>query len=541
MRGTTTDLAQRHETLRAQRYNFEATWQRVTELILPFGGDFTRQQWPGERRTNEILDSTATWALHRGAAFFEALLTPRHEVWARCRSSIAELNEIQDVKEWFDLATRRRHQYLRDPRAQFDSQNHVGNLGLLAWGNKTLFLDAAETGGFRYRYCHLGRIQIETSHTGLVDTVYHCYPLTARQAIQRWGPNAPARAHKAMERNPLETCDYLHVVRPRGDEYDPDRVDALGKAFESIVMEIEQKELVEEGGYHEQPYIHSRYTVHPGEDWGRGPCEMVLPDVETLQEQEKTVMRSGHMAASPPWLLPDDGPLGRGQRKVNLKPNALVYGGLENGKPTVQPLQSGAQLPITIEMEQQKREAIGVALFNDLFVSLLEDRQRTATEIMRRAKEQAQLLTPTVGRQESEQLGPQITREIRILQRQGLLPPLPPALAEAGGDFEIVYENEASRMQAAEKALAIHQASEWFMAIGQGADPSVLEVPNWHEMGRELADYYGLSPKLINSREAVQKALLAQAQEKQAAQELALVQQGAEAAKAVNEAGLNAA
>lgn len=541
MRGTVEDvlaLIQRHQ---AHRINYDSTWQRIQEIIWPFGGDFTRRQWKGERRTDEIFDSTAVWALERFAAFLEALLTPRNQRWHKLRAADVELNEDHEVNAWMDLASRRLFQMRNNPAAQYYSQKHESYKSLGAWGNATLFTDENPTGGCRYRYCHLGRIYIETNHVGLIDTVYHVFPMTARQAIQRWGKTAQLeRARRDYEKDPLQECEYVHVVRPRGDEWDPDRVDSLSMEFESIIIEMGERELVEEGGYHEQPYLHSRYTVNPSEMYGRGPGEMVLPDNETLQEQEKTILRSGHMAANPPWLLPDDGPLGRGQRRVNLKPNSLVYGGIDaRGNATIQPLQTGAQLPLSLEMQQQKREMIARAFANDLFLLLRDDPEMTATQVLELAKEKGQLLTPTTGRQETESLGPQITREIRIMQRQGLLPPIPPQLEEAGAEFEIVYDNEAARMQRAEDALAIEKATEYALRVGETADPTVLEIPKWHDLYREMCEINGVAARFLNSPEEVRRAIQAQAERKDQRERIELIQGGADAAKAMQEAGVN--
>ena len=57
---------------------------------------------------------------------------------------------------------------------------------------------------------------------------------------------------------------------------------------------------------------------------------------------------------------------------------------------------------------------------------ILQDNPRmTATEVIERTREKGILLAPTVGRQQSEYLGPLVDREIDVLVEQGLLPPMP--------------------------------------------------------------------------------------------------------------------
>jgi hypothetical protein len=240
-------------------------------------------------------------------------------------------------------------------------------------------------------------------------------------------------------------------------------------------------------------------------------------------------------------LLQSDGPLGRGARRVVLKPGGLTHGGLDaNGRPTVVPLQTGANLPITEMMMEQKREAISAAFLNSLFLALVDNREMTATEVLERAKEKGQLVTPTTGRQESEALGPQITREIHIMQRQGLLPPLPPELEEAGGDFEIVYDNEAARLQRADEALAIERTSVWVLgAVAQGADPTMVEVIDWHQATRELGEINGMPSKLLKDKYAVDQAVAAQAKAAEQERALQMAAQAASVAKDANDAGID--
>lgn len=358
--------------------------------------------------------------------------------------------------------------------------------------------------------------------------------------MEKFGSACPEEIRKRATASPLEKSDFVHVVRPQVD-WDPARIDSKGKPFESMIISLTGRKLVQGGGYWEQPYLFSRYTVNPAEVYGRGPGELILPDVETLQEQEKTFQRAGHKVADPPLLLQSDGPLGRGSKRVKLIPGGLTYGGVDaNGRATIIPLQTGANLPLTETMMEQKREMVSVAFLNSLFLSLVDDRERTATEILERAKEKGQLLTPTTGRQESEMLGPQITREVKILQRQGLLPPLPPELEEAEGEFDIVYDNEASRLQRSEEALAIEKTLGWTLAaVQQGADPTLLEVPDWHLALRELGKINGAPPLLLKTKDKVARAVAAQAKAAAAQQGLEVAAQSAGIAKDMAAAGVD--
>jgi hypothetical protein len=98
-------------------------------------------------------------------------------------------------------------------------------------------------------------------------------------------------------------------VRPRDPKtFDPRRLDAKGKPFQSLYVSVEGKCLMaEEGGYREFPYAVSRYDQTPGEVYGRGPAQIVLPGLKTLNAEKSVFLKTGHRAGDPVYLLPDDG------------------------------------------------------------------------------------------------------------------------------------------------------------------------------------------------------------------------------------------
>ena len=105
------------------------------------------------------------------------------------------------------------------------------------------------------------------------------------------------------------------------------------------------------------------------------------------------------------------------------------------------------------------------ALINDaflvtLFQILTETPQMTATEVIERTNEKGILLAPTIGRQQSEYLGPLIDRELDVLAAQNLLPPMPPRLREAQGEYEVRYDSPLARAQRAQEAAGFIRTVE---------------------------------------------------------------------------------
>lgn len=166
----------------------------------------------------------------------------------------------------------------------------------------------------------------------------------------------------------------------------------------------------------------------------------------------------------------------------------------------MQPFQSGARVDIGLDMMEQRRRTINDALIVTLFQILVDQPSMTATEAMIRAQEKGALLTPVMGRQQSEALGPMIERELAILQRQGNLPPMPDVLVEAEGDFEIEYDSPLSRAQRSEQVVGISRTFEVLAPLAS-TQPDIFDVFDGDALAQLAAEVNGVPQKVLNTPE----------------------------------------
>lgn len=518
MKMTADEAIQRLGQLKSKRSNFDSEWQRAADVMNPLGGDFNTKHSPGERKTEHMDESTAANSLEKFTAAMEAFHTPRNQVWHRVRASDESLNKLPAVRDFFEEADRVLVKLRNSPKARFYGQAYEFWKSLGLTGNGCLFVDEAPKGGIRYRYTHVGNAWIETNFEGVVDTVYYEYELTARAAVQKWGEKAPKTAHEMNDGQPLGIVRFVHLVRPNEDK-DPSAKAATGKEFESLEISLDDQTVIERGGYDELPYMWSRYSVNPSEMYGRGPAAQVIGDVLKLQAMQRTFLRAGHKVADPPLLAANDNQLGRGSKKIRLNPGGVTHGGLDReGKALIAPLVSGGRIDMTEMMMDRFRENIREAFLNSYFDILVQDRtQMTAYEVAERSKEKGQLLAPVIGRQQSEFLGPLVSREIGIAQRQGLLGELPGELIEADGEYDIEYESDATRMQRADEVSAFvrwQQVMEPFIA----KDPGILDVVDAEKAAEHYGRDLGVPSKLFRTESELEEINAAKQQQVQGQQ-----------------------
>jgi hypothetical protein len=118
-----------------------------------------------------------------------------------------------------------------------------------------------------------------------------------------------------------------------------------------------------------------------------------------LNEMSRTNIRAAHRRAEPPLLTVEDGALSR----ISMKPNAINMGGLnEQGQQLIQTMRTDGDVGLSLEMMDQRRNMINEAFFITLFQILVETPRMTATEVIQRAQEKSSLLSPIMGRQQTE-------------------------------------------------------------------------------------------------------------------------------------------
>lgn len=511
------EAIRRQEKMQTDRSIFEQHWREIAERVLPRADHFRVNRNPGDKHTEKVFDATAGLALERFAAAMESMLTPRTQRWHKLQVIDENIKEDPAVKAWLDEVTQMLFGVRYAPRANFASQANEVYMGLGAFGTGAMFVDDAIGHGIRYRSIHLSEIFIAENHQGIIDTVHRRFPLTARQAVQKFGlKDLPEKVKTAYEKTPEQSFDFLHCVRPN-EEIQAGRKDYRGMAFASYYISLDGRTILQEGGYRSMPYAVGRYVTGPKEVYGRSPAMTVLPDVKMLNEMSKTVIRAAHKIVDPPLLLQEDGALAA----FDLRPGALNYGGVnDQGQQLVHALQTNARVDIGLDMMEQRRKLINDAFLVTLFQILVDSPQMTATEAMLRAQEKGALLAPTMGRQQSEFLGPLIERELDILAHAGALPPMPQALADAGGLLDIEYVSPLNRAQRAEEGVAIMRTLEAVTPMAQ-VDPTVMMIFDPEAVARELADINGVPSKVMRSPEQVKAMQDQQAQAAQAQQLLA--------------------
>lgn len=513
---TAKELIDRQQKLAGERQPYESMWQEIAELVVPSQARFTGQTTPGIRRTQRLYDATAPLSLNVFVSAMDSMLTPRTSRWHSLAAQDSALQGRMPVKQVLQQSTATLFRRRYAPRANFAQQILEVYRSLGAFGTGCLYADRHPTGGNWYRALHLSEYWIDESYFGRVDTIFRKPKRKARQILQRWGNKAPARVQEAAEKHPDREFELIHAVMPN-NEVKHHANDHRRLPWSSFWVLVDGAELIEASGFSTLPYIASRYITEPGEVYGWSPAMLALSDIKMVNEMARTEISARHRKAFPPlltqsadWLALSDA-----NQRINLTPNAINPGWLDDrGQELIKALNTGADLRAADDGMELRRKNIREAFLVNLFEVLLERPRMTATEVLQRANDKAALLAPTVGRQESETLGPLIERELDLAAQDDALPE-PPSGLEEGFELEVVYESPLAKAALAEEGLAILQTMEALALLGQ-VDQGVYDRFNLDRSALRLSEINGMPADLLNTDEEV-AALEEQRAQQQAA------------------------
>lgn len=484
-------------TARNNRINFEVMWEESAALCWPeYRNSFTfgHVRAPGIKYTEFQVDTAGSIASHRFMAICDALLTPQTSLWSIVQLSNRDLMRDRTVQEYCSEMTKTLWRQRYAWQANFTGNNQQNWQALGVFGNMGMFTHPMDTKGGLYRpgLCYMGtspgEMYVLRNHQGRVDGYIRHFRWVARQAYQRWGDKVHETIKAALHKNDSYTrWDFLEFCLPN-TEYDPLKIfdPVANKPWVSVYVSVQGFHILEKQGYRTFPWACGAYMLAPEEDYARGPAQMVLPDLKTLNAEKAMFLRQGHKAADPAYLIADDG-------LVTLKtaPRSFNYGGLsKQGAKLAQPLDTG-QIQITEEMLEASAKCVNDAFLVSLFPELFSDQkqvQMAVRQVIEQSNLRGMFLAP-LGRQYSEYLGPMQDRELDILSQLRMLPKRPPIMKEAKGEYDYQYCSALARAAGQQKVEGFMKLTEFYSERSQATgDPSLMDVFEFDEAAPEMAE-----------------------------------------------------
>ena len=520
--------------LKQRKGLFSSHLEDIASVLLPRRSGFAQFELHGERLQDEIFDNTGQQAARGLANTIGNILRP--ERFFGIRAEDDALNEDEEALLWMSAVEEKLFRAFENPRSRFKQSLAEADLDLVTFGTASVFIgERADLGGLNFNTLHLKDVFFVTNSDGRVDGLIRRWMPTARQAGQFFGEKAAKVVKKALKQDKpsAEKFEHIHVVMPRGEK-------GIGLSqrhpYSSVWLEVSEAEILTEGGFEEFPFAVPRWDTTSGEDWGRGPGQIALPDANMLQAMDESLLTAAQKAAEPPILAPDDGTF----NAANTFAGGISYYDSELaralGRVPIGPMETGARVDVGIEMLRDRQNRVEAAFFKDVLNLPTEGPEMTATEIIQRKEEFIRIMGGAFGRLESEYTAPVVERSFNIMLRAGAFNPIPEILL--GRDVRFEFESPIKKVRLQAQAVAAQAWRNDLIETSQ-VSPEVLDNFDPDAYAKFQHQAAAVPVELVRTEDAVAQIRQQRAEQQQAQQEaeeaMQLAAGGKDAAKAVKD------
>lgn len=493
------------------RGQFEEHWDDLTNVMYTRREGFRETMVDGSRRTEDIFDGTPMQAARSLANTVGSMLRPEGEVLVKVSSDNKQILDDGQASAWLADTTARLDAAMRNPAARFRQATGELDLDLVVLGTGVMFIGMNATNqNLIFRSLHLKDTFPIFDAEGKAVGVFRRQMWTIWQAAQKFGvENLHEETRKKFNEGKMDDkIRFVHAVIPREQAQNGLGLFAKNMPFADIWIERDKNHIVQEGGFHEFPFIAPRWDTSSGEDYGRSPGMIALPDANTLQAMGETILVSGQRAADPPLMAPDDGFF----NELNTFPGGMSYYDVETaialkGRNPIFSLESGTNLPITRDMQTDVRDQVMNAFFRNILNLPVNGPQMTATEINQRKEEFIREVGAVFGRFETDYNLPMSERAFQVMLRNGGFAPVPEILQNQV--LKLEFDLPVTKIR---KQIEAAAAQQWALSVAElsAIDPSIVNIINGPELARKMHDAGGLPHEIIASREVFEEKVTAQ-------------------------------
>lgn len=532
---TPREVKMRFDALHSVRRTVEEHWQLIERYVVPGRGKFFQDERSEHEltwRRRELYDSTAPMAAQSLAASIHGSLTSPATKWFDLRFRSPLPREQQVAKEWLEDSSDRVFKALQD--SNFNIEASEAYTDLVSFGTTVLVEEPKNPAiyeGVEFQTALIRGCFFEMNFDRSVRNFYRRLELTASQLISKFGEDQlpqriiqqHAQAGEVDRKYTVIFCIYQRDDRMPANVQQP-MAPALRPYGWMYVMHDDATQIGLEGGYYEQPAFVARWRMMSGSMWGFSPAMLALPDILTLNEMVRLILRAGEKVIDPPTVTSERGLLG----DLDLEPGGLT---VVRDVEQLRPYESGARFDVSQLQREQYQQSIRHVFHVDQ-LQLKESPAMTATEVRVRYELMQRLLGPTLGRLTNDFLDPLIMRTFNIMLRGGALSPPPDEARTEEGILDIEYTGPLAKAQ---KMQEVEAMERWVASVAGLSEiyPEIRDLVDVDDYGRNLAETLGVPSDNIKDVAAVAKVRRARAKAQAEERQAMLAEQGGKAMEAI--------
>lgn len=492
-------LIKRAKAALKRKHQWDSLLKEAYRFCLPQREIFDHHS-PGSKKNAHIYDSTAQVAIHRFASRIHSAITPPWKEWAKLMPGTnhgKEIRESSSVKENLDLMNEVLFSFIH--QSNFSQQINEAYLDLgVSTGAVTFQWDA--TGRkFEFEAIPLAQIVAEEGPAGIIQTVWRFHDMTVDQIAQKWpGGSIPAKIDlpESNQKRYEEKHPVIEgvIYEPQTDNY-----------REVVILEKEKEIVFEQNHGISSPWIVFRWSVVPGEVYGRGPGITMLPTIKSANKVVEFTLRNAAMHIAGAYTSTDTSAIN--PYTARIQPAMIIpVASNDNRNPSMRALERSGDFNVSNLILDEMREVIKEAFFNNRRTA--EGPVKSATEIALDNIELIEDMGASFGRLMAEGPNQVLSRGLHLLGEMGELP----RVRLDGRDLDVQFVSPLARAQDQEDIIGIQQTLEITQALGPEIAAQSMRI---EDLPAYIHEKTGGDAKLIRSeaeREQIKQTMAQVAQ-----------------------------
>jgi len=460
-----------------ERYNkWRSLHQEAMDYCSPQRETFTIQT-EGQRKNHFVFDSTAEEGIEQFASRIQGSLMP---TWQQWMNLTAGDDVPDDEKEEVDKA-------LKDATDTFFSNLNHSNFDTeitpslidLGIGTGCILIeenDFEASSAFKFTNIPLAELYIEKD----IRNTWRKQKIEAGLIEVTW-PDAdiPTELQKIIDKDPSIEVDILNGFLFNRDS----------KLYDQVVLWKKTAIFTQE--FNTRRMIAFRWSLTPGEVYGRGPGIKKLPDIRVANKIVELTLGNAALQMSGVYTGISDGIFN--PHTVRIAPGVVIpVGSNDSSNPTLRPMTPSGNLNIAENMLVSYQDGIRKAFFSSP-LGEISDPVRSATENILRNQEFLKQSGASIGRQKTELIEPLVAAGVDILISRG-------KMAEIEVDGRDVTIKQVSPLAKAEDLESFQNTQLWLSTLAQFLPPEVIAAKvKVEDLPRKFQEQLGTDPSLIRS------------------------------------------
>lgn len=481
---TVKDVLKRFKNAEARYNKWRSLHQEAMDYATPQRETFTIQS-EGQRKNNFVFDSTAEEGIEQFGSRIQGSLIPSWQQWM---SLTAGADVPKQEKEETDKA-------LKDSTDTFFANLNHSNFDTeitpslidLGIGTGCILIEENsfdESSAFKFTNIPLAELYVEKPARGAIKNTFRKQKVEAGNIKATWPDVDDADLNKIIERDPNKELDIINAFV----------FNETTKQYDQVV--IWKKKALFSQSFNTRRMIVFRWSLTPGEAYGRGPAIKKLPDIRTANKIVELILGNAALQMAGVYTGRSDGLFN--PHTARIAPGSIIpVGSNDNTNPSMKPLPLSGNLGIADNLLSDCQESIRKAFFSSP-LGEITDPVRSATENILRNQEFLKSSGASIGRMKTELIEPIVDAGVDILIDRGKMP-------EIKVDGKDVTIKQISPLAQAEDQEQFQNTQLWLSAMAQFVPQEVMALKvKVENLPKAFQEQLGTDPSLIRSEAETQ-------------------------------------